>query len=209
MALCARLGVSHFELPERIEDDLRYDQTGVLFVIGGNDIPGRVVCTGCTEAVLIGLHVMLPEFPLLDICIAELPVLLRLVDARQKAFPLLLFREMEEELDDASAVNVKVFLKIHNRTIPIVPDFLVIVRSVWDALADQNFGMHAGNQNFLVIGQVEDANPPAFGKVAGSEPEKIVLQFTGAGMLEAEHLAALRINPRHDVPDSAVFSCRV
>ena len=39
--------------------------------------------------------------------------------------------------------------------------------------------------------------------------EKIVLQFTGAGMLEAEDLAALRVDPGHHVPDRAVFSCRV
>src|SRR5579863_4499000 len=140
-----------------------------------------MVCTGCSEALFVCLHVMLPEFPFLNICVAELPVLLRLVDTRQKAFSLLLFREVEEELDDASAVGVKVFLKIDNRTIPIVPDCLVIMRSVRDALAEQNFGMHAGNQDFLVVGPVEDADPPAFRKVAGGAPEKIVLQFTGAG----------------------------
>jgi hypothetical protein len=33
---------------------------------------------------------MLPEFPFLDICVAELPVLLRLVDALQKTLSLLL-----------------------------------------------------------------------------------------------------------------------
>src|SRR5271169_3744462 len=69
--------------------------------------------------------------------------------------------------------------------------------------------MHAGNQYLLVVRSVKDANPSAFGKVAGGAPEKIVLQFTGAGMLEAEDLAALRIDPRHHVPDGAVFSSRV
>jgi hypothetical protein len=28
-------------------------------------------------------------------------------------------------------------------------------------------------------------------------------------MLEAEHLAALRIDPGYDVPDRAVFACRI
>ncbi len=46
----------------------------------------------------------------------------------------------------------------------------------------------------------------AFRKVAGRAPEKIVLQFTGAGMFEAEDLASLRIDPGHHVPDRAVLS---
>ena len=41
----ARFRISHFESFERIEDDLGHDQPGVLLVVGGNDIPGRVI--GC------------------------------------------------------------------------------------------------------------------------------------------------------------------
>ena len=115
---------------------------------------------------------MLPEFPLLNICVAELPIFIRLVDTSQKALSLLLFREVEEKLDNSSAVAVKVFLKIRDRTIPIVPDPLVVVRSVRDALAEQDFGMYAGNQNLFVIGSVEDADSPAFRKVARGAPEK-------------------------------------
>ena len=69
--------------------------------------------------------------------------------------------------------------------------------------------MHAGNQNLLVIGSVENADPAAFRKIPGGAPEKVVLQFTGAGMLEAEDLATLRIDPGHHVPDGAVFSRRI
>ena len=69
--------------------------------------------------------------------------------------------------------------------------------------------MHADDQHLLVIGSVEDADPPAFRQIAGGAPEKIVLQFGGAGMLEAEHLAALRIDPGHHVLDGAVFSGRI
>ena len=69
--------------------------------------------------------------------------------------------------------------------------------------------MHADDQHFLVVGSVEDADPPAFRQIARGAPEKIVLQFGGAGMFEAEYLAALRIDPGHDVPDGAVFSGRI
>ncbi len=69
--------------------------------------------------------------------------------------------------------------------------------------------MHADDQHLLVVGAVEDADPPAFGQIARRAPEKVVLQLRGAGMLEAEDLAALRIDARHHVPDGAVFSGRV
>ena len=69
--------------------------------------------------------------------------------------------------------------------------------------------MHADDQHLLVVGSVEDADPPAFRQIAGGAPEKIVLQFGGAGMFEAEYLAALRIDPGHHVLDGAIFSRRV
>ena len=50
---------------------------------------------------------------------------------------------------------------------------------------------------------------PAFRQIACGAPEKIVFQFGRAGMLEAEHLAALGVDAGHDVPDGAVFSRRI
>ena len=69
--------------------------------------------------------------------------------------------------------------------------------------------MHANDEHFLVVGTIEDADPPAFRQPAGRAPQKIVLQFLGARLFEAEHLAALRIDPGHDVPDGAVLAGRV
>ena len=52
-------------------------------------MPGRVGCACRTEALLISLLIVLPEFPLLDVRKAEFPVLLRLVDAGKKTLALL------------------------------------------------------------------------------------------------------------------------
>ena len=87
--------------------------------------------------------------------------------------------------------------------------FLSCVRRVRDPFAAENLGMHAGDQHLLVIGSVEDADPPAFRQIARGAPQKIVLQFGRAGMLEAEHLTSLRVDPGHHVPDGAVFSRRI
>src|SRR5665213_296743 len=85
---CARFRVRHFELFERIEDNSGYYQPSILLIVGGDDIPGRVMGTCRTEAFLIRLHVMLPKFPLRDIRKTEFPILVRLVNARQKTLSL-------------------------------------------------------------------------------------------------------------------------
>jgi hypothetical protein len=36
-----------------------------------------------------------------------------------------------------------------------------------------------------------------------------MFQFVGGGLLETENLAALRIDPGHDVPDGTVLAARV
>ena len=50
---------------------------------------------------------------------------------------------------------------------------------------------------------------PRSGRSTRGAPEKIMLEFRGAGMLEAEHLAALRIDPRHHVRDDTVLAGRI
>jgi hypothetical protein len=37
-------------------------------------------------------------------------------------------------------------------------------------------------------------------------PKKIMFQFIGGRLLETENLAALRIDPGHDVPDGSVLA---
>ena len=69
--------------------------------------------------------------------------------------------------------------------------------------------MDPGDEHFLIIGTVENADASALGQVAGGSPQKVVLQLLRAGVLKAEYLAALRIHARHDMADSAVFARRV
>jgi len=62
-------------------------------------------------------HVLRPELALPDVCGAELPVLPRVVDALDEALALLLLRQLQEELDDACAVEVLVVLEIDDGTV--------------------------------------------------------------------------------------------
>jgi hypothetical protein len=64
---------------------------------------------------------------------------------------VLFLGEVEKILDDAGSVLVKMSLQIRNRTIPVVPNLLVVMRGARDRFVSQNLGMHAGDQHFLVI----------------------------------------------------------
>src|ERR1700730_2854463 len=97
------------------------------------------------------------------------------------------------------------FFQIHDRAKSVLPDGLLVKRSISYSLAAKNLRVYADDQHFLVIGSVEDADPPAFRQVTGGPPQKIVLQFHRAGVLIAEYLATLRVDPGHHVPNRAIF----
>src|SRR5450631_3205351 len=97
-------------------------------------------------------------------------------------------------------------LQIRDRAIPVVPDRLLVEQGVRQAFAAEDLRMDTRDQHLLIVGSVKDTDPPALRQIAGRAPEKVVLQFGGAGMFEAEYLAALRIDPGHHVLDSAIFS---
>ena len=101
------LGIGHFKFIKRIKNNLGNNQPGIFLIIGGNDVPRRVMGAGCGQAILISLHVMLPVFPLVNVSEAEFPVLVRLINAFEESLSLFVFRQMEEKFDDPGAVAVK------------------------------------------------------------------------------------------------------
>jgi hypothetical protein len=200
------LGIRHLEIPQRIQNDLRDDQPCVLLVVSGDNEPWRTMRACRLKTILIGLHVMLPVFPLVNIGGAELPVLFRLVDAREKSLPLLLVRQMQKDLDDLRAITMKVLLQVRDGFIPLLPNVLPVAQLRGKSLAAENLRMHSDDQHFLVIGTVEDADAAALRKPARRAPEKVMFEFFSARLFEAEDFAALRIHAGHDVPDGAVFA---
>src|SRR4029077_13569868 len=111
--------------------------------------------------------------------------------------------------DDPRAVAVQMAFQIQDGAISVMPDLAQVRPRIRQAFAAQDFRMHSGDQDFLVVGAVEDSDPSKLGQVASGPPEKVMLELGGARMLEAEPLAALRIDSRHDVSDGAVLSRRV
>ena len=69
--------------------------------------------------------------------------------------------------------------------------------------------MNANDESFFVITAVENADVAAVGKTFHATPEIVVIKILGRRRLEGVDLTALRIDPRHDVLDGAVFAGRV
>src|SRR5215470_8500277 len=86
-----------------------------------------------------------------------------------------------------------------------LPNSVLVEHSICNPLAAENFRVHSDDQHLLIIGSVENADPPPIRQVTGGPPEKIMLQFRRAGMSVAENLTALRIDPRHYVLNNASF----
>src|SRR5438093_8656912 len=87
----------------------------------GTTCQGSLPAAGLAQAGFIGLHIVVPEFPLFEVAPAEFPVLIRLVDAGKKAAALLVLGNVEEKFNDARSVAVKMVFQIHDGTIPVPP----------------------------------------------------------------------------------------
>src|SRR5205085_99483 len=104
LALWRYFGIAHIQPLEGVQNDCRDDQARVFLVIGRHDEPGRMARAGSAEARFVSLHVLRPVLALFDVGERKLPVLVRIVDAREEALALLFLRQVQKKLDDARAV---------------------------------------------------------------------------------------------------------
>ena len=130
------------------------------------------------DRLLVGAHVITPVVALLRISGRELPVLASQVQAPEKTALLLLAREVQEEFPNRNAVPRGISFKRHNVLEPLVPDPLCDERCR-QLLVVERLWMHAHHERFLVVGAIEDSDPPAFGETAARPPQKIVIEFLG------------------------------
>ena len=85
---------------------------------------------------------------------------------------------------------MKVLLQTRDRATTIMTERLVVMRRVREPFAVEDLGMHTGDRRLLIVGSTGVAYPPALSQIACDSPEKIMLQFGGAGVFEAEYRAA-------------------
>jgi hypothetical protein len=80
-------------------------------LLGGHDVPWRFGPAGGADHVLVGVHVLVPEFALRDVAHGELPALRGLIEPRQQAPALLLPGDVQKKLEHSHAVTGEVALE--------------------------------------------------------------------------------------------------
>jgi hypothetical protein len=70
----------------------------------------------------------------------------------------------------------------------------------------QDIFVHSHDEDFLIVGSIENPDTPPFGQALEVAPEKVVVEVLRRGLLEREDLAALWIYSRHDVLDGSVLA---
>src|SRR6266545_5756339 len=163
------LGEAEVQVLEGVDDRGRYRQAGEPLVVGGDDVPGGVGGGRAPDHVLVGVHVGVPVLALPGVLGRELPVFLRLLEAAQEALLLLLARHVEEELPDHDPVVVEVLLEMVDVLEKVLADALGEAGRR-QLLAGQELRVDADHQHFLVVGAVEDADPPPLGETLEAPP---------------------------------------
>ena len=169
-------------------------------------IPRRPRGGGGADRLLVGGPVLVPVPALGQIASRELPVLGGVVQALEKSLLLLLAGEVQEDLHDPGAGAGKVALEGVDVLVAVLPHGLrgPVTGGVKPAV--QQLGVHPDHQDLLVVGAVEDPDPPTLGERLAVAPQEVMLELLGGGLLERLHIATLRVHPRHDVLDGPVLA---
>src|SRR5262249_29366521 len=104
------LRIFQIERLELFDHDGRDYQAGEPFVVGRHHVPRRLRRRSGLDHLLVGVHVLVPERPLLDVVHGELPALARLLQPIEEALALLFLGNAQMELHNARAVACQVLL---------------------------------------------------------------------------------------------------
>src|SRR5262249_25725399 len=124
----------------------------------------------------------------------ELPMFVRPVEALHEALLLLLARQVQEEFEDDGSLPSEVILELRDIEKPLPPDVFAheLRRQI---LLLQDMLVHTHNEDFLIVGSIENSDPPPLRQALDVAPEKVVVEVLRRGLLERDDLAALRIHP--------------
>ena len=166
-------------------------------MVGGDDEPRGVFGAAPGERVLVSRRVVVPVGSLLVIGLADLPLLGRVVEPILEALQLLVFRDVQEELEDVGIVLDEAALERVDAGVTGRPDL------------SRDQVVHADDQDVLVVRAVEDGHLAPCGRGPVDPPQEVVGAFLGGRLLEPHHLAPLRVHRAQEVVDRPVLAPRV
>src|SRR5215213_3927557 len=179
---------------EGVGDGAGDNEVAVPLLVGRHDVPGSVFGRAVRDGVPESGLVVVPEGALLDVGRGELPALVRVFETGLESPFLLVFGDVQEELQDAYAVVREVAFEVVDLVVALPPDLV----------GHEVFYPH--DEHVLVVGSVEDTDPTPRRRALVIPPQKIVVGFFGTRGLEGGHPAPLGIDAAEDVLDGAVFA---
>ena len=95
-----RLGPVHVESLQRPDDDLADEQVSKPLSVGRYDVPGRMCGTGSFEHRGERGLIVVPEESFVEVTEREFPVLVGFIETVLQPLPLLVLRDVKEQLHD-------------------------------------------------------------------------------------------------------------
>src|SRR5262249_14617881 len=189
-----RLRIGHLQPFHPFSQNLRDDNVSIPFLIGGHDVPPRILCASVPGHILARLRVVVPVLPFGEILGTDLPVLLRMIETFLQPFSLLILADMQIELENGRSVLGEVLFKS-------VDGLKSLLHLVLGKIA-----MHAHYEDVFVVGTIEDANHAKTRSRSVHAPEKVVPQLFLGWFFEAGYLTALWIHAGEDMANRAIFA---
>ena len=98
-------GPLEVEPPQRLEQQVADGEVAEPLLVRRDDVPGRRLGVGALEGDLVGVAVLGPPSPLVDVAGVELPVLGRVVEAGEQPLLLLGRGDVQHALEDRGALR--------------------------------------------------------------------------------------------------------
>jgi len=148
--------------------------SGVPFVVGGDDFPRGEVERGALEHVLGGLDVLLPLFAVAPILVVDFPAFVGVGGAGLEAAELFLLGDVEEDFDDADAGVVELAFEFEDFGVCAFP------------VGGRAESFDALDEHASVPRTVEDGDASVFGQ---AQPEAAQTVLEGSWRQEGKGLA--------------------
>jgi hypothetical protein len=140
------------------------------------------------------------------VCFAKFPVLVGIVDAREESFALFLPGNVKEEFHDLRAVSIEMSLVVQNGAITALPNVLLSPVPSKTCCPFKISGCTRTINTSSYIGAIEDTYSAALWQTQCGAPQEVMIQFYRAWVLEAEDLASLRVDARHDMTNDSILA---
>ena len=160
-------------------------------------MPRRVLRRGAVQQGLIGLLILGPQLPLVDVGRVVLPVLVGPVQPFGEPLLLLVERDEHRDLDDRRAVVDQFLLERVDLVVPRAPHL------------GRHQVVHPHDEHVLVVRPVEHADVTCGGQRVPDPPQVVVGQLLLSRLAEARVSNALRIARSDNVFDDAALACGV